>query len=211
MLAFMEGITGLELVFVVCAAFGGALFIVRLILMFIGASDSDAPDGMDVDGVDVDGIDIDSAHGFDVHDGDVVHDSDVSFKLLSLQGITAFFMMFGLVGWAMIRQGDFPPIVPIAAGTVAGLATVWIMKQIFKWATSLQSSGTMDLKNAVGQEGTVYLTIRPGDIGKVQVSVQNRLSVLNAITEGTEEIKTGADVRVVKVKADKLVVEKLNS
>lgn len=211
MLAFMEGITGLELVFVVCAAFGGALFIVRLILMFIGASDSDAPDGMDVDGVDVDGIDIDSAHGFDVHDGDVVHDSDVSFKLLSLQGITAFFMMFGLVGWAMIRQGDFPPIVPIAAGTVAGLATVWIMKQIFKWATSLQSSGTMDLKNAVGQEGTVYLTIRPGDIGKVQVNVQNRLSVLNAITEGTEEIKTGADVRVVKVKADKLVVEKLNS
>lgn len=210
MLAFMEGITGLELVFVACATFGGALFIVRLILMFMGAADSDAPDSMDVDGADIDGADIDSAHGFDAHGGDAVHDADISFKLLSLQGITAFFMMFGLVGWAVIRQGDYPPLVPIASGTAGGLATVWIMKQIFKWATSLQSSGTMDLNNAIGQEGTVYLTIRPGDIGKVQVNVQNRMSVLNAITEGTEEIKTGDDVRVVKVKADKLVVEKLN-
>ena len=202
--ALLESITGLELVFVVCAAFGGALFVVRLILMFMGAADSEAPDGMDVDGMDVDGMDIDSAD---------VSDTDISFKLLSLQGITAFFMMFGLVGWAVIRQGEgnYPPLVPIASGTVGGLATIWVMKKIFQFATSLQSSGTMDLKNAIGQEGTVYLTIRPGDIGKVQVNVQNTQSVLNAITEGDEEIKTGADVRIVKIKADKLVVEKLSS
>ncbi|MHC4988982.1 MAG: hypothetical protein ACYTFX_10890, partial [Planctomycetota bacterium] len=148
--------------------------------------------------------------GFDADAGDV-SDTDISFKLLSLQGITAFFMMFGLVGWATLRQWELPPVVPIAAGTAAGFAIIWIMKQIFNWATSLQSSGTMNLNNAIGQEGTVYLTIRPGDIGKVQVNVQNRLSVLNAITEGNEEIKTGADVRVVKIKADKLVVEKLSS
>ncbi|MHC4881830.1 MAG: hypothetical protein ACYTEN_03320 [Planctomycetota bacterium] len=208
MLAFLDGIEGLELVFVMCAAFGGALFIVRLVLMFMGAADSEAPDGMDVDGMDVDGLDVDGADGFDADAGDV-SDTDISFKLLSLQGITAFFMMFGLVGWAVIRQGDYPPLVPIASGTAAGLLTVWIMKKVFQYATSLQSSGTMDLNNAIGQEGTVYLTIRPGDIGKVQVNVQNRLSVLNAITEGTEEIKTGADIRVVKIKADKLVVEKL--
>jgi hypothetical protein len=203
MLALLESITGLELVFVVCAAFGGALFVVRLILMFMGAADSEAPDGMDVDGMD-------AADGFDADGGDI-SDTDISFKLLSLQGITAFFMMFGLVGWAVIRQGDYPPLVPIASGTAGGLITVWIMKKVFQCATSLQSSGTMNLNNAVGQEGTVYLTIRPGQIGKVQVNVQNRLSVLNAITEGTEEIKTGADVRVVKIKADKLVVEKLNT
>ncbi len=205
MLAILESITGLELVFVICAAFGGSLFVVRLILMFMGAADSEAPDGMDVDGIDVD-----SADGFDADAGDV-SDTDISFKLLSLQGITAFFMMFGLVGWAVIRQGEYPPLVPIASGTVGGLATIWVMKRIFQFATSLQSSGTMDLNNAIGQEGTVYLTIRPGDIGKVQVNVQNSLSVLNAITEDDEEIKTGADVRVVKIKADKLVVEKLSS
>ncbi|MHC4526130.1 MAG: hypothetical protein ACYSU8_11460 [Planctomycetota bacterium] len=210
MLAFLEGITGLELVFVVCAAFGGTLFVVRLILLFLGAADSEAPDGMDVDGMDVDGMDVDSADGFDSDGGDV-SDTDISFKLLSLQGITAFFMMFGLVGWAVIRQGDYPPLVPIVCGTIGGLATIWVMKKIFQFATSLQSSGTMDLSNAVGQEATVYLTIRPGDIGKVQVNVQNTQSVLNAITEGDEEIKTGADVRVVKIKANKLVVEKISS
>ena len=205
MLALLENLNGLELLFAGCAVFGTVLFVIRLILMFsgMGGEDAHSADAGDMDGGDFDGADMD-------HTGEM-HDSDLSFKLLSLQGITAFFMMFGLVGWAVIRQGQYPSLVPIAAGTVAGLLTVWVMKKIFQFATALQSSGTMNLQNAIGQEGTVYLTIRPGQSGKVQVSVQDRLSVLEAVTDGSEEIKTGESIRVVRVLAGKLVVEKLNS
>lgn len=202
--AFLENLNGLELLFACCAVFGGVLFAIRLILMFVGGiDDAHSADSGNVDAGDFDGADMD-------HSGEM-HDSDLSFKLLSLQGITAFFMMFGLVGWAVIRQGQSHSLVPIAAGTVAGLLTVWIMKKIFQVAMSLQSSGTMNLKNAIGQEGTVYLTIHPGQSGKVQVSVQDRLSVLEAVTEGNEEIKTGESIRVVRITAGKLVVEKLSS
>jgi len=194
----MDNLGGLELLFAGCAIFGTTLFVIRLALMLIGFGDHhDAADG-GTDAVDVD------------HSGDF-HDSDLSFKLLSLQGITAFFMMFGLIGWAVIRQGDYAPWIPVACGTAAGLLTIWLMKKIFQAAGSLQSSGTLNIDNAVGQEGTVYLTIHPGSSGKVQVNVQNRLSILEAIANNDQEIKTGESVRVVRIAAGKLVVEKISA
>jgi len=199
MLSFIDEMSGLELLFVTCAAFGTILFVIRLVLMFLGG-DAETGDADGLDGADgADGVDTDFS------------DSDLSFKVLSLQGITAFFMMFGLVGWALVRQGNISALFSILGGTIAGLATVWVMKKIFQMAGALQSSGTIDLQNAVGQEGHVYLTIRPGQTGKVQLTVQGRLSVLNAMAEGNEEIKTGQRVRVVRISADTLVVETLNS
>lgn len=197
MLTFMDNLSGLELLFAGCAVFGTTLFLIRLALMLIGFGGHDAADG-GTDAVDVD------------HGGDF-HDSDLSFKLLSLQGITAFFMMFGLIGWAVIRQGDYASWVPVVCGTAAGLLTIWLMKKIFQAAGSLQSTGTMNIDNAVGQEGTVYLTIHPGSSGKVQVNVQNRLSVLEAVADGNQEIKTGESIRVVRTAAGKLVVEKISA
>jgi len=201
---------GLELLFVICAAFGTILFVIRLILMFIGGGGEEGAADGDVSGLDgAEGVGGADVHDFGHHD---ISDSDLSFKALSLQGLTAFFMMFGLVGWALERQGNVPALLSIAGGAAAGFATVWVMKKIFLMAGSLKSSGTLDLQNAIGQEGLVYLTIHPGQIGKVQVVVQGRLSVLNAIAEDhNEEIKTGQRVWVVRISADTLVVEKLQS
>ena len=208
MLAFLENLSGLELLFVSCAIVGGTLFILRLILMFMGhVGDADVDGHVDFDGMhDVGGVDVDGGHDFAGHD---VSDSDVSFKLLSLQGITAFLTMFGLVGWAILLYGDFHPMIPIIGGTVAGMAMFWVQSKIFQFAISMQSSGTLNLKNAIGQEGSVYLTIKPNESGKVQVTIQNRMMILNAIAEEGEEIKTGQAIRVTKVVAGKLVVQKI--
>lgn len=211
MLLFIEQMSGLEMVFAGCAVFGTALFIMRMILMFVGHTGDSDVDGHDIAhdiGHDMTAGDADAGHDFSGHD---VSETDVSFRLLSLQGITAFFMMFGLVGWGVLRSGDHHPLVPIECGAAAGLLTVWVMKKIFQYAGMLQSSGTLNLQNAVGQDGTVYLTIKAGQPGKVQVTVQQRLSVLEAVAEDGQEIKTGRPVRVVKVTAGRLVVKKLES
>lgn len=204
MFAWMDNLRGLELLFACCAIFGTTLFVIRLVLMFIGMGDGHSADAGHVDAGHLDAGNVGNIE----HQGDF-HDSDLSFKALSLQGITAFFMMFGLIGWAVIRQYETSVWVPVIAGSAAGLATVWLMKKIFQLAGSLQSSGTMNLSNAVGQEGTVYLTIHPGNVGKVQVTFQNRLSILEAVAEGQNEIKTGESVRVIRIAAGKLVVEKI--
>lgn len=207
MFTWIDNLEGLELLFACCAIFGTTLFVIRLVLMFIGIGDTHPGDSGHLDTGHVDTGDVGHAD----HQGDF-HDSDLSFKVLSLQGITAFFMMFGLVGWAFERQGSFPAILSIIFGAVAGLLTIWIMKKLFQMAGKLQSSGTLNMQNAIGQEGQVYLTIHPGQIGKVQVVVQDRMLVLNAMAESSaEEIKTGQRVWVTRISADTLIVGKLES
>lgn len=90
MKGFLDSLCGLELLFACCAVFGTVLFILRTILMFLGHAG-----GTDTDGqVGAEGAD----GGVTGTDG-AVHDSDVSFKTLSLQGFAVFFMMFGITGW----------------------------------------------------------------------------------------------------------------
>lgn len=182
----------MELVFIVCAALGGVLFLARLVLLFIGG---------DHHGGDLGGMDV--GHGGDVSD------SDVSFSMLSLQSMSALFLMFGLIGLA-VHRGDGAPYLSIPAGLAAGVAAVWIIGKILASLMQLQSSGTLDMQNALGQEGTVYLRIRAEGTGKVQVTVQNRFMVLDAMSEDKTELATGTPIKVVKVVAgNTLVVKKL--
>lgn len=199
MFTILSAITGLELVFVLCALLGGGLFIVRLVMMFLGGGHGDTDAGA---------MDSPDAGGTDFHH-DISDSSDLSFKSLSLQGLTAFFMMFGLVGWAMLRQSKLSSGISLIGAAAAGAGTVWLIKVIFRWAGKLQSSGTLNVHNAIGCEGTVYLTIKPGQTGKVQVNVQERLMELDARSESAEEIKTGQPIRVVKISNNVLIVEKI--
>jgi len=201
---YFSQLSGIEKLYLVCAVFGGILFVVRLILQFVGGDgggDSDVGD-VDLGDVDVDGGFEDAGGGMD--------DAYLSFKVLSFQGLTAFFMMFGLVGLAMMRQTDKDTAKSLLAAMAAGLGTVWIIGLIFRKAGSLQASGNINLRNAVGQEGEVYLTIPNAGTGKAKVTVQQRLRIYEAISKDKTEIKTGQRVRIVEVTPqDVLVVEKI--
>ena len=132
----MEGftdLTGLEKFFLICAFLGGAMFLIRFVLQLVGGDH-------DVD------ADIDVGHA------DVTHaDSDVSFKLLTMQGLTAFFMMFGLVGFVLLRENRASMGLAIAGALAAGLGSVWLIGKIFSSFKKLQASGTIDNANAVGE------------------------------------------------------------
>jgi hypothetical protein len=56
----------------------------------------------------------------------------------------------------------------------------------------------------------VYLTIHDGGTGKVQVEVQGRLCVLDAISTNDQTIETGTAVKVIRVTGGGvLAVEKI--
>jgi len=187
--------TAVENVFIGCAVLGGAMFMVRLILMLMGGAEGDV-DGDIGDVGDVGDIgDIDG-------DMDGVGDSDMDFQFLTVQGITSFFMMFGLVGLAMLHtlpEGPTQTTWSFGAATGAGMLSLVIMGKLTAMLFSLQSSGTLDLKNAIGQEGTIYLTIREGDTGKVRVELQGRLKVFEARSADGSELATDCRVRVTSV------------
>jgi hypothetical protein len=208
---------GMETLFLGCAIVGGVLFVVRLILQFIGADHgmghdigggvdihTDFGGGHDVSGPahDVGGPDQDPG----IHSGEAY----LSFKILSFQGLTAFFMMFGLVGLAMMKQTEQSALLALPAATVAGLITVWIIGLIFREAGTLQCCGNINVKNAVGCEGEIYLTIPAGDVGKVRVTVQERMRIYDAVAADRTEIKTGQRIRIVDVTPqDTLIVQKI--
>jgi len=184
-----------ELFFWGCSLFGGSFFVIRLILQLFGF-------------ISVPEFDIPTDHDA-IHRDHTISDSYESFKYLTLQNITAFFMMFGLVGLGMNKTGVHL-LLTIFCACLAGIITVYIMMKIFTSMVYLESSGTLDLNNAIGQEGMVYLRIPQNGTGQVQISIQNRSQIFDAICEHGETINTGDRIIVVRVlDGYKLSVEKM--
>ena len=185
----MSDLTGLEILFVVCAVVGGAFVLLRLVMQFIG---------------------IDHDFNTDIGSPDVDHGGvDPGFKILSLQTLFAFLMMFGLVGLAMSREMDVDGYMTAIVAIAAGVLSALVIAALFRFVNRLQSSGTVDINKSVGCEGTVYLTIPQEGTGRVQVYTGNRLMELDAKSGNSDEIKTGESIKVVGVQGNILVVEKV--
>ena len=201
MLEWFASLGVLEKVYAVFGISGSILFVVRLVMMFMGMDGESDGDG-----------DFSGADGAD-GDGDLDGDSDssdIAFKLLSLQGLTAFFMMFGLSGLALSRDANLTSVLSIPISTAIGLSSVWVIAKLFALFNKLQNSGTMDLRNAIGQEGKVYLTIPEGDTGKVQVAIQGHLKVMNAVSEDRQAIPTDSRVVVTGLVGGNVLVVKVS-
>jgi len=179
---------GLEFFFLACALIGGFFVVVKLFMQFVGG---DTDTNVDVD------TGVDAGHV----------DSDIGFRLLSMHGLSAFFMMFGLVGLALYRQSQAGVVISIIGAVAAGIISVWVISKIFQGALQMQSSGTLKTSDAVGSTGTVYLSIPKGGTGRVSLNFQNRLREFDATGQNGIEVPTGTPIRVVQVNANILVVE----
>ena len=186
----MSGLTGIEIIYWASTIIGGTLFILRLITMFMGGGLSD------------DGLDSVLDTGGDQAE------ADTSFNLLSLQGLTSFFMMFGLVGLALLKA-ELPILLTVFGGMIAGLITVAISGLIFSQMKRLQTDGTINIQNTIWTEGNVYLTIPKNSAGQVQIIVQGSLKIFDAVSKNKNMIATGEKIHVVGVvSGNTLVVEK---
>lgn len=179
---------GWNTIYLICAVAGGVILALRVVLMLVGLDQGDAPDvSMEIDTPD--------AHtGFG---------NGASF--LSLQSIAGFFTMFGLVGMGLLQIGS-SEIVSLLGALGAGLLTAWATGMIFLQMRRLQSEGTMVITNAIGQVGSVYLTIPEQGSGVVTVTVQGAQRSLDAVSEHGQRIPTGSMVRVVSITAGKILV-----
>ena len=191
----MAGLTWIEIIYWAATIIGGTLFILRLILMFMGGDVSD--DGID-SALDTGGFESSGDHA----------DANMSFQLLSVQGLTSFFMMFGLVGLALLKASQ-PVLLTVMGGVLAGLVTVAVTGLIFTQMKRLQTEGTINIQTTIGSEGSVYLTIPKNGTGQVQVIAQGSLKIFDAVSNNKTLIATGEKIRVVGVAGGNiLVVEK---
>lgn len=186
--AFWQTLTVVQKIYWAIAIPASTLFIIQLVLTFIGF-DHDT----DVTG-----------HA----DASVGGDSGISSQFFSFKSILAFFTVFAWTGIACI-DGGMSVFASITISIIAGIIIVVIMAALFYYMSKLSDSGTLDINNAIHKIGTVYLTI-PGKrkaMGKVQVKVQG-LQTLDAMTDDDEDIKTGSVIEVTGIVANEILLVK---
>ena len=206
-----SNLNGMDWLFLICAGFGGVFVLMRLFMQCFGG-DTDTHTDFHV-GTD---LHVDTDFGGDAGEIgthlEVQHmDADVSFKLLSLHGLSAFLFMFGLVGFAFYRQSQVGAALSLIGGVMAGLASFWIIGRVFRFIGRLQSSGTLENVSAIGGTGSVYLTIPSSGTGRVMINVRNHLREFDASSHDKEEIKTGEPVKVVWIEGNTLIVKRLSN
>jgi membrane protein implicated in regulation of membrane protease activity len=136
-------------------------------------------------------------------------DTDLSFELFTLQGLSAAIMMFGLVGMFALKSTD-TDVIAVFAGGIAAIASLYAMKVMMQGIYALQTDGTMHTSEAVGERGSVYSRIKPGETGEVQVPVKGGLRTLAARAKDKDLlIPTGTFIRVVDSIGSTLIVEEL--
>ena len=212
----------LDMLFLIAAVVGGTVMVCQFLLTMLGLGDdgSDIGDG-DVGGdVAVDAGDFDAGGDFDGDaggdfdiDGDhhtAMHhaaDADIDhpgstwlFQMLSFRTVVAALTFFGL-GGAWSSSSGHGPTQSLAIGLLAGAVAMFGMYRLMRAIYDLQSSGNVDIRNAVGKPAKIYIPVPPEGTGKgkIQITLQGRTMEYEAVSDAAETLSTGENVVVENV------------
>lgn len=196
MTEWWEALTAIQKGFALVAVPATLLLVLQTILLLVGLGQGDAD--VDVD-TDSDGIELD----------DPDTDVDGGFHLFTVRGIVAFFAVMGWTGLALMKGGVetwISVLVSFAAGSIA----LVLMALAMRWFSRLQNDGTMDIRNALGVAGTVYITVPPArsERGKVNIVLQNQLGEFDAVTDEETPLKYGTEIVVIGISGTNTLVVK---
>lgn len=143
---------------------------------------------------------------------DINSPADIAdFRLLSVQSVIAFLTIFSWSGITAISSG-MPEWAAMLLAAVLGFGAMFLVAKIIQWSSKLAQNGNFNIKNILGESGTVYIPIpeKGKGTGKVNISCGERFMEFDAVTEEQETLKTGEAIRVVDiVGTGTLVVEKI--
>jgi hypothetical protein len=186
-----------ETIYLTCAIAGGTLMVCQFLLGLVGMGDHHDAGGGDHDFHDAGGHD-----GHDSHGGHGDHDGHQSWYVgvLTFRSVVAALTMFGLAGLTSTVNFRHEPElslgIALAGGAVALFGVAYLMRTLHR----LKSDGTVRIERAVGQSGTVYVSIpeqRKG-MGKVTLRLQNRTVECQAVTPH-QQLATGSKIIVTAV------------
>ncbi len=177
----------METLFLICAGLGGALIVCQFLAGLLGIGGN--------------GHDAEMHHDWSA---DTDHDGHLStaewfFGFLTFRAVSAAICFFGLAGLTA-RYYELPHSAQLASAALAGFGALYLVATLMRMLYRLKSDGSVRIKGAVGETGTVYLRVpaRKAGAGKVTLNLQNRTVELEAFT-ADGELATGTPIRVVAV------------
>ncbi len=197
------------------------VLLLQLVLVMIGGHSDAGVDVSDTSGLDMDvgtdvsdvNLDLDGDGIPDALETDMVTDGGNpadfgSMRLLTVQTVITFLTVFSWVSIICISSGLLA-VLGIGIGAACGAAMMFVVAKLMQMSRKLAENGAINLKNAIGETATVYVTIPPknGGSGKITMQLQGRFGEFDAVNEGDTALGSGAQVLVTDVVGDTLVVE----
>lgn len=139
----------------------------------------------------------DGAHDFDGPDaGDLDHGGGI----FSVKPLTGFFLGFGWAGGIAMDRG-LPLLTALLIALAAGGALMAAVVAMVRMILSVRSDGTMQIEQALGAVGTVYVTVPPAKAsgGQVVVNFSGRQETLGALTAAPQPIASGDKIKVTAI------------
>ena len=136
-------------------------------------------------------------------------DTDPSFGFFSFQSITAFFMGFGWMGYAALTQFSFGHKMSFLLAFAVGFMFMFMSATLMFLAKKLEKKVTNDKADALNKIGKAYTSFHPDSNGQIEIEINGKLQVANAVNKTKESINSFDLVRVVKVQNDLLYIEKV--
>jgi len=220
-----EGLSSVLKVLYCVAVPSTILLLIQTMLSVFGMHDG----GSGIDFSDTSGIDFDGGGmhgGFDVHtdvpDTSAFHDAGMhhsidggdpgdfaSMRLFTLQTIVAFMTVFSWTAIVCI-QSEVPVWLSMSIGVALGLIVMFSVAKLIQLSAKLAESGTLDMRNCLGEHATVYVPVpaQGNGTGKVNLTVQGQFRELTAVTDLDQPLPTGVSVRITDLRGDSVVVEK---
>lgn len=230
MRAWWEALTMLERLFAAVAIPATLLLLIQMVLTLAGLGGHDGdldadgpegelpdldgdglPDGLDLDGIDLDGdgipdVSLDADGPDEGPEAGPGRDAP-GLRLFTFRGVVAFLAVSGWAALAISRAGH-PWLAAILVGLLLGAGAMVLMAVVMRVFLRLQTDGTVELANAVGLPGEVYLPVPAGRAGegKVNVVIQDTMTECAAVTDEGTALATGEKVTVVGLTRERQLV-----
>ena len=136
----------------------------------------------------------------------------MTMHLFTIRGIISFFMVFGWSGFILTNAGEIGGVSIFFISLGTGTVMLFLIAMIYYLFERLSQSGNVDLHQAIGKQGSVYIPIplRNEGIGKVQIVLSESLKTLDAIAKD-KPITTGSQVKVIGIINEMLEVEEIKT
>ena len=179
-----QALSALQQVFWVLAILSSSIFLISTLLSLIGF------DGFETD------IDVETEGST----GEIL-------EFLSFRNIVAFILGFSWAGILFYPQlKGLALLLALVVGFGFAFLNQWLMNKL----QGLESSGTSNLNQAIGQDAKVSVQIDPNmqGKGKVIVRVGNREMELLAVTEDAQRLQRGDVVQVYGIEDNTVLVSR---
>lgn len=172
------------------------VMILQFILMLIGVGFGNDTDG-DLDEGEID------PHAETSPNDSGNYGKASTMKIFTIRGIVAFFALGGWAGLAVLAAG-IHPIWAIQISLFVGVCALLLAAIVIRLALRMQTSGNINLNNAISQNAEVYIRIPPSrsEKGKVTMLLQERFVELDAVTDNETELLPDSKVEVIAVTDD---------